>query len=163
MYKKTHIVFFSISCNFSFLPNECPGLCRHRTGHTLDKNIKLHKMKNEKNYMVFLLVYIKYRKFWSISLELFIEHKLRNWEGCHQNPNKLKMSLLTSQVYNRVMNRSGCHRRIPFNSLPWWRGLEITLKEMKNIENIKQSQFNFMLIMSRKNDWQEFVLVFSKQ
>ena len=30
MYKKTHIVFsFFISCNFIFLPYECPGLCRH--------------------------------------------------------------------------------------------------------------------------------------
>ena len=29
MYKKTHVVFFSffISCNFIFLPYECPGLC----------------------------------------------------------------------------------------------------------------------------------------
>ena len=77
------------------------------------------------------------------------------WVCSQQKPNKLKMSLLTSQVHNRVMNRSGCHRRIPFNSLSWWRGLKITLKEMKNIENIKQSQFNFMLIMSRKSDWQE--------
>ena len=35
MYKKTHVVvFFSffISCNFIFLPNGCPGLCRHRSG-----------------------------------------------------------------------------------------------------------------------------------
>ena len=38
-----------------FLPNEFPGLCRHRPGHSLDKDIKLHEMKNEKkNYMDFL-------------------------------------------------------------------------------------------------------------
>ena len=33
LYKKTHVVFF-ISCNFIFLPYECPGLCRHRPGHS---------------------------------------------------------------------------------------------------------------------------------
>ena len=57
MHKKTHVVFFSffISCHFIFLPNECSGLCRHRPGHSLDKDIKLHEMKNEKNYMGFLI------------------------------------------------------------------------------------------------------------
>ena len=68
MYKKTHVVVFFI---FHFiqlwvLPNECPGLCQHRPGHSLGKNIKLHKMKNEKSTWVFL--YIKYSKFWSVSL-----------------------------------------------------------------------------------------------
>ena len=29
--------------------------CRHRPGHSLGKNVKLHKMKNEKNYMGFLI------------------------------------------------------------------------------------------------------------
>ena len=33
-----------------FLPIECPGLCQHRPGHSLGKNLKLHEMKNEKNY-----------------------------------------------------------------------------------------------------------------
>ena len=28
---------------------------RHRPGHSLGKNIKLHEMKNEKNYMGFLI------------------------------------------------------------------------------------------------------------
>ena len=31
---------FFISCYFTFLPNECPGLCQHRPGHSLGKNIK---------------------------------------------------------------------------------------------------------------------------
>ena len=31
-----------------FLPNENPGICRHRPGHSLGKNIKLHEMKKGK-------------------------------------------------------------------------------------------------------------------
>ena len=34
-----------------FPPNEYPSLCRHRPGHSLGKKIKLHEMKNEKNYI----------------------------------------------------------------------------------------------------------------
>ena len=30
-------------------------ICRHRPGHSLGKNIKLHEMKNEKNYVGFLI------------------------------------------------------------------------------------------------------------
>ena len=57
MYLKTHVFFFSffISCNLKFLPYECPGPCQHRPGHSLGKKVKLHKMKNEKNYMGFLI------------------------------------------------------------------------------------------------------------
>ena len=33
---------------FYFSPNEYPGLCRHRPGHSLGKVIKLHEMKNGK-------------------------------------------------------------------------------------------------------------------
>ena len=51
------------------LPNECPGLCRHRPGHLLGKNIN----KNDKNYEGFLIK--KYGKFWSVSLEHYVEHK----------------------------------------------------------------------------------------
>ena len=29
----------------TFSPNECPGLCQYRPGHSLGKNIKWHKMK----------------------------------------------------------------------------------------------------------------------
>ena len=51
---KTHSFFsFFISCYFIFFPNECPGLCQHRPGHSLGEKIKLHEMKNEKNYMGF--------------------------------------------------------------------------------------------------------------
>ena len=35
MYEKTLVVFtFFISCNFIFLPYECPSLCGHRPGHS---------------------------------------------------------------------------------------------------------------------------------
>ena len=38
---KTHVVFsFFISCYFIFPPNECPGLCWHRPGHSLGEKIK---------------------------------------------------------------------------------------------------------------------------
>ena len=62
MYKKIHVVFlFFILRNFIFLYNECPGLCEHRPGHSLGKNIKLQEMKNEKNYVDFLI-----HKIWQI-------------------------------------------------------------------------------------------------
>ena len=48
-------------------------------GHSLGKNIKLHEMKNKKTTWVFS--YIKYGKFWSVSLEHFIKHKLPISEG----------------------------------------------------------------------------------
>ena len=35
-------------------------------------------VKQKKQLCVF--IYIKYGKFWSVSLELFVEHKLWNWE-----------------------------------------------------------------------------------
>ena len=52
---------FFILCKFIFLRNECPGLCWHRPGHSLGKNIKLHEMKNEKTTWVFLVT-----KIWQI-------------------------------------------------------------------------------------------------
>ena len=56
MYKNTHVVFFVFHFEQLYLfPNECPVLCLHRPGHSLGKNIKLHEMKNEKNYMGFLI------------------------------------------------------------------------------------------------------------
>ena len=56
MYKKTRVVFFIFHfVELYILPNECPGLYRHRPGHSLGKNVKLHKMKNEKNYAGFLI------------------------------------------------------------------------------------------------------------
>ena len=56
---------FFISCYIIYSLNECPGLCWHRPGHSLGGKIQLHEMK--KATWVFL--YIKYGKFWSISLE----------------------------------------------------------------------------------------------
>ena len=44
---------FFISYFFIFPTNECPGLYRHRPGHSLGEIIKLHKRK--KTYMGFLL------------------------------------------------------------------------------------------------------------
>ena len=41
-----------------FLPNECPGLCQHKPGYSLGKNIKLHEMKNETNFVGFLITKI---------------------------------------------------------------------------------------------------------
>ena len=62
IYENPKLLFlFFISCNFMFLPNECPGLCRHRPGHLLGKNLKLHEMKTKKTTWVFLLQ--KYGKF----------------------------------------------------------------------------------------------------
>ena len=53
MYKKTHVVFFVFYfVQLYFFPYECPGLYRHRPGHSLGKHkgkhIKLHEMKNKK-------------------------------------------------------------------------------------------------------------------
>ena len=56
IYENPKLLFpFFISCYFTFSPNECPGLCRHGPGHSLGKNIKLQEMKNEKNYIGFLV------------------------------------------------------------------------------------------------------------
>ena len=57
MYKKTHVVFFFVFhfVQLYILPYECHGLCRHRRGHSLGKNVKLHEIKNEKNYVGFLI------------------------------------------------------------------------------------------------------------
>ena len=66
-----------------FSPNECPGLCWRRLGHSLGKTIKLHEMKNEKKYTGFrLFVYQKCGKFWSILLGHFIKHKPLISEEC---------------------------------------------------------------------------------
>ena len=63
LHKKTHVCsFFSffISCNFIFLPIECPGLCRHRPGHSQGKNVKLHEM------------FITEERFWKELVYLYI-------------------------------------------------------------------------------------------
>ena len=74
---KIQSCFFHFSFRATlFSPNKCPGLCWHGPGHySLGKKIKLHEMKNGKGNFGFLYRYIKYGKFWSILLELFIKHK----------------------------------------------------------------------------------------
>ena len=74
---------FFISCYFIFFPNECPGLWRHSPdpGHSLWEEKKVARNEKRKKQL-WVFVYIKYGKFWSILLELFVEHKLWNWEEC---------------------------------------------------------------------------------
>ena len=78
--KKPNLLFrFYISCYFTFSPNECPGLCQYSPGHSLGKHKVARNEKWKKQFWVF--VYIKYGKFWSISLSHFIKHKLLISEG----------------------------------------------------------------------------------
>ena len=60
IYENPKLLFpLFISCYFkSFFPNECPG--------------------RKKQLWVF--IYIRYGKFWCVSLQLYIKHKLWNWE-----------------------------------------------------------------------------------
>ena len=59
---KTHF----ISCYLLFSPNECPGLCWHRSRHLLGGKWTSTKWKRTKTTWVF--IFQKYGKFWSISL-----------------------------------------------------------------------------------------------
>ena len=72
---------FLILCYFIFSPNECPGLCRHRPGSRTFIREK-YKVAQYKKWKKQLWVFFcqKYSKFWSISLELFVEHKPSIWE-----------------------------------------------------------------------------------
>ena len=55
--KKTEVVFsFFVSSNFHFSLYECPGLCQDRPGHSLGGKWKLLKMKNKRNYLIFLFI-----------------------------------------------------------------------------------------------------------
>ena len=47
IYATTQSCFFRFSFQeyFIFLANDCPGLCRHRPGHSLGEKIKQHEMK----------------------------------------------------------------------------------------------------------------------
>ena len=59
---KIHVVFFVFHFMLLyFFPNECPGLCRHRPGHSLGEKIKLHKMKIGKTTLGFRI-----HKIWQI-------------------------------------------------------------------------------------------------
>ena len=78
------LIVTSTYCNkpaeFVF-PNECPGLCRHRPGQSLGKNESCLKWRTKKTTWVFLC--IKYSKFWSVSLEHFVERKPLIYEEWH--------------------------------------------------------------------------------
>ena len=63
---KTHIAMhslfhFSFRATLFFSPNECPGLCRHRPGHSLGKNKVARNEKQKKTTLVF--IFQKYGKF----------------------------------------------------------------------------------------------------
>ena len=67
-------IFVHFVCNFTFynlhliLMNALPsGLCWHRPGHLLGKNIKLDEMVNEKK--MYGVYYMKYSKFWTFCIE----------------------------------------------------------------------------------------------
>ena len=65
----------------------------------------------------FSYTYIKYDKFWNISLEFFFEHKLRNWEECvfriyflwiyhilPSNAAPLQLFLFSEKIKNEISN-----------------------------------------------------------
>ena len=62
-----------------FFPNECPGQCRHRPGHSLGEKQSCMKWKKQ----LWVFVYMKYGKFWSILVGHFIKHKPLKSEEWH--------------------------------------------------------------------------------
>ena len=70
MYMKNKSCFFL----FFISPNKCPGLCRHRSGAYIREKNKVVRNEKQKNQLC-VFIYIKYGKFWSISLQLFIKQK----------------------------------------------------------------------------------------
>ena len=87
-------------------------------------------MKNGKsNFGFSYIMYIKYGKFWSISLELFVKHKLWNWEEWHNNvilnwnkivyrkykSNHLKPhNLITIEIFDLLVYTSGMKALLNF-------------------------------------------------
>ena len=62
---------FFISCYFISIPNECPGLCWHRLGHSLGKNLKLHEMKTKKlRGFSYTLSWAQNSHFWRVTVNL---------------------------------------------------------------------------------------------
>ena len=77
----------------------------------------LHEMKNEKNYMVFL--YIKCSKFWSVSLEHFIERKPLIYEEWNGSP----------KFFFPIRHLVSISRGVAFDTplpFPWWTGQSTT-------------------------------------
>ena len=73
---KNHVVFFVVVVvhfvQLYFFPCESPDICQHRPEHSY---LKRKIVQNEKKtVLVFLCV--KYSKFWSITVEHFIKHKI---------------------------------------------------------------------------------------
>ena len=71
----------------------------------------VHKMKNAKSIFGFSYTYIKYGKFWSVSLELFVEHKLWNWEEWHMitsNASLLALHIPSGQYIGFQFSSTWC-------------------------------------------------------
>ena len=82
IYENPKLLFpFFISCYFIFSPNECPGLCQHRPGHSLGKKIKQHEMKNGKSNFGFSFVK-SIANFEAFHWNFFVEHNPSIWEEC---------------------------------------------------------------------------------
>ena len=82
IYENPKLFFlFFISCYFTFSPYECHGLCQHRSGHSLGGKNKVARNKEWKKQL-WVFVYIKYGKFWSVSPGHFIKHKPLISEEC---------------------------------------------------------------------------------
>ena len=96
--------------HFIFFPNGCPGLCRHRPGHSLGEKNKV--AWNEKSNF----------GFWSVLLELFVEHKFWNWEECHSNDwmkfLKLRQSFVIFAYQPSVTEAGNCFVKISLH--PSW-------------------------------------------
>ena len=75
-----------------FLPNECPGLCQHRPGHSLGKNVKLHEMKKEKATLGFRI-----HKIWQI---------LKRFAGTFRQVQILKLGRVPVHEFKRLRPHS---------------------------------------------------------
>ena len=85
IYENPKLLFpFFISCYFIFLPNECPSLCRHSSGHSLCKNKCSMKWKTEKATLGFR----KY-KIWQI---------LQRFAGTFRRAQTLKLGRVTPKL-----------------------------------------------------------------
>ena len=76
IYTKTQSCFFRFSLCATFFP---PMNALVYVGHSLGEKSKVARNEKRKK-LLWVFVYIKYCKFWRISLELFIKRKLWNWE-----------------------------------------------------------------------------------
>ena len=104
-------LLFSFRANLFFPLMNAP-VYGHRPGHSLGEKNKV--ARNEKwKKQLWVFVYIKYGKFWSVSLELFVEHKLWNWEECFCMNHDL--ALTNFCLYLHILGTT-----IPCRSKNWW-------------------------------------------